>query len=110
MKLTQQQGLLQPGKRRSWAMPAAAVQRTPPSTVVLVNVPPQAVSSHSMGGVQAALLDYKENSDEESPFHETSICIMMRSSPVRTHLDPMWQTMKWLEACGESLPMKIKLK
>ena len=49
------------------------------------------------------LLDYKEDSDGESPFHETSIRIMMRSSPVRTRLDPMWQTMKWLEACRESL-------
>ena len=28
---------------------------------------------------------------------------MMRSSPVRTHLDPMWQMTKWLESCGESL-------
>ena len=35
-KLVQQQGLLQPGKRRSWAVPAAATWRTP--TVQLVNV------------------------------------------------------------------------
>ena len=99
MKLTQQQGLLQPGKRRSWAVPAAAAWRTPTIQLV-VNVPPQA---GSMGGVQAMSLDYKEDSDGESPFHETSRCIMMRSFLVRTRLDPMWQMTKWLEACRESL-------
>ena len=49
------------------------------------------------------LLDYKEDSDGKSPFHETSRCIMMRSSPVGTRLDPLWQTMMWLEACRDSL-------
>ena len=102
MKLAQQQGLLQLEKRRSWAMPAAAAQRTPTIQSV-VNVPPWTVSSHSMGGVQATSLDYKEDSNGESPFHEINRRIMMRSSLVRTCLDPMWQTMKWLEACGESL-------
>ena len=56
-----------------------------------------------MGGVQVTLLDYKEDSNRESPFHETSRHIMMRSSPVRTHLDPMWQMTTWLEPCRESL-------
>ena len=101
-KLTLQQGLLQPGKRRVQAMPVAAAWRTPTIQSV-VNVPPQAVSSHSTGGVQATSLDYKEDSDRESSSHETSRCIMIRSSPVRTHLDLMWQMMKWLEACRESL-------
>ena len=48
-------------------------------------------------------LDYKEDSNGESPFHETSRCIMMRSSPVGTHLDPLWQMTMWLEACRDSL-------
>ena len=56
-----------------------------------------------MGRVQAESLDYKEDSDRESPFHETSRCIMMRSSPVGKRLDPLWQTTMWLEACGDSL-------
>ena len=55
-----------------------------------------------MEGAKATSLDYKEDSDEESPFHETSRCIMI-SSPVGTHLDPLWQTTTWLEACGDSL-------
>ena len=49
------------------------------------------------------LLDYKEDSDGDSPFHETSRHIMMRSSPVGTCLDPLWQMVMWLEACGDSL-------
>ena len=101
VKLMQQQGLLQPGKRRPQAMPVAAVWT--PTIQSVVNVPPQAVSSHSTGGAQATSLDYKEDSDGESPFHETSRCIMMRSSPVKTRLDPLWQMTMWLEACGESL-------
>ena len=46
-KLTWQQGLLQPGKRRPQATPVAAVQT--PTIQSVVNVPPQAVSSHSTG-------------------------------------------------------------
>ena len=102
MELTQQQGLLQLGKRRSWAVPNTAAWRTP-TVQLVVNVPPQTVSSCSTGGVQAMSLDYKEDSDRGSPFHETSRCIMMKSSPVEAHLDPMWQMMMWLEACGENL-------
>ena len=48
-------------------------------------------------------LDHNEDSNGESPFHETSRCIMMRSSPVGTHLDPLWQITMWLEACRDSL-------
>ena len=99
MKLVQQ-GLLQPGKRRPQATPVAAAWTHTIQSVV--NVPPQAVSSHSMVEAQAVLLDYKEDSDEESPFHETSRHIMRRSSPVGTCLDPLWQTTMWLEACGDS--------
>ena len=54
-------------------------------------------------GVQATSLDYKEDSDGESPFHETNKRIMMRSSPVGTHLDHLWQMTMWLEACRDSL-------
>ena len=101
MKLMQQQWLLQPGKRRPWAAPVAAAWI--PTIQLVVNVPPQAVSSCSMGDTQATSLAYKEDSNGESPFHETSRCIMMRSSPVRTRLDPLWQMMAWLKACRESL-------
>ena len=99
-KLTRQQGLLQPGKRRPRATPVAAVQT--PTIQSVVNVLPQVVSSHSTGGAQATLLDYKEDSNRENPFHETSRCIMMRRSPGGTHLD-LWQMIMWLEACRESL-------
>ena len=47
MKLTQQQGLLQPGKRRPWATPVAVAQT--PTIQLVVNVQPQAVSSCSTG-------------------------------------------------------------
>ena len=47
MKLVWQQGLLQPRKRRHQAAPVAAVWN--PTIQLVVNVPPQAVSSHSTG-------------------------------------------------------------
>ena len=100
MKLEQQQGLLQHGKRRPRATPVAAVWT--PTIQSVVNVPPQALFPLH-GGAQAVLLDYKEDSNGESPFHETSRHIMMRSSPVGTHLDPLWQATMWLEACRELL-------
>ena len=56
---------------------------------------------HLRQSLPTVQLDYKEDSDGESPFHETSRCIMMRSSPVGTRLDPL--TMTWLEACRDSL-------
>ena len=48
-------------------------------------------------------LDYKADSDEENPFHETSRHHMMRVSPVKTCPNPVWQMTKWLEACVGSL-------
>ena len=48
-KLGQQQGLLQPGKRRCRATPAAVAQRIPTIQSV-VNVLPQAISSHFTRG------------------------------------------------------------
>ena len=100
-KLAQQQGLMKPGKRRPQATPVAPAWT--PTIQSVVNVPLQAVSSHSTGGAKATSLDYKEDSDGESPFHETSRHIIMRSSPVGTHLDPLWQTTTWLKACRDSL-------
>ena len=47
MKLAWQQGLLQPGKRRPQATPVTTGQT--PTVQSVVNVPPQAVSSHSTG-------------------------------------------------------------
>ena len=100
-KVTQQQGLLQPVKRRPQATPVVAAWT--PTIQLVVNVPPQAVSSCPMGGTQAMSQDHKEDSNGESPFHETSRQIMMRSSPVGTCLDPLWQMTMWLEACRDSL-------
>ena len=69
----------------------------------VVNVLPQAASSHSTGGVQATSLDFDTDMDEEEAFHKSNRCIMMQCSPVKMRLDPMWQTTKWLQACEESL-------
>ena len=69
----------------------------------VVNVPPQAASSHSTGGVQAMSLNFDVDMDEEEAFHESDRCIMMQCSPVKRHLDTMWHTTKWLQACEESL-------
>ena len=48
-------------------------------------------------------LDYKEDSNGESPFHKTSKQVMMMSSSVGKCLEPLWQMMMWLEAYGDSL-------
>ena len=69
----------------------------------VVNVPPQAAYSRSMGGAQATSLDFDADTDEEEVFHESNRCIMMQCSPAKRHLDLMWQTTKWLQACEESL-------
>ena len=71
MELAQQQGLPWYRERRAHATLAAPTWKSP--TVQLkVTVPPLAMSSRSMGGAQAAVLDYAADSDGESPFPETS--------------------------------------
>ena len=102
MKLMQQQGLLWPKQRRSWAVSATEACRTP-TVQSVVNVLPQAASSHSTGGAQAASLDFDEDTDDENSFHESSRHIMMQCSPIKKCLDPMWQTTKWLEASEGNL-------
>ena len=83
-------------------MPSAEAWRTP-TVQLVVNVPPQATSSLSTGGVQATSLDLDEDTDDENSFHESSRCIMMQCSPIKKCLDPMCQTTKWLEASGGNL-------
>ena len=102
MKLVQQQGLLQPKQGRSQEVPATEAQRTPTVQLVM-NVPSQAASSHSMGGAQAMSLDFDEDPDDENSFHESSRHIMMQCCPIKKCLDPMWQTTKWLEASEGNL-------
>ena len=67
----------------------------------VVNVPPQAASSHSVGGVPATPLDHNE--EEEESFYQFHHHRMMRCSPISWHIDPMWQTTKWLQTCEEGL-------
>ena len=55
------------------------------------------MSSRSMGGAQAAVLDYAADSNGESPFPETSQCGVMRGSQKKVWPDPMWEATKWLE-------------
>ena len=100
-RLMQQQGLPWPKRTKPCAASATEAQRAPMVQSV-VNVLPQAASSHSMGGVQAASLDFDADIDEEEAFHESNRCIMMWCS-VKRCLDLMWQTTKWLQACEESL-------
>ena len=75
-KLAQQQGLLWPKQRRSQATSATEAWRTP-TVQLVVNVLPQAASSCSMGGAQATLLDFDEDTDDENSFHESGRCIML---------------------------------
>ena len=98
-KVTQQQGLLQPVKRRPQATPVAAAWILTIQSVV--NVPPQAVSSCSTGGTQAMSQDHKEDSNGESPFHETSRQIMIRSSPVQTAFSQIMQDAFCRFSCSE---------
>ena len=75
-RLTQQQGLLWPKRIKPHATSATEAWRAP-TVKSVVNVPPQAASSHSMGGVQAMSLNFKADMDEEEAFHESNRCIMM---------------------------------
>ena len=54
------------------------------------------------------LLDFDEDTDDKNSFHESSRCIMMQCSPMKKSMDPMWQTTKWLEACGGNLGKDTK--
>ena len=68
-----------------------------------VTIPPQAMSSRSTGGAQAVALDYAADSNGKSPFPKTSQHCLMRGSPKKAWLDPMWEATKWLEARTETL-------
>ena len=103
-KLAQQQGLPWPKQGRSWVAPATEAWRTP-TVQLVVNVPPQAASSHSMGGAQAASLDFDEDPDDENSFHESSRCIMMQCSPIKTPCGRQlsgWRPVKGISVRGTS--------
>ena len=102
MRFTKEQGLQQPDRRRKpGAVLAIEVPKTPAIRSV-VNVLPQAASTHSMDGVPTALLDHKEEKEEEA-FHKFHQCRMMWCSPTSQCVDLMWQTTKWLRVCEERL-------
>ena len=101
-ELGQQQGL--PQYKERWACTASTVPAwKSPTMQLMVTVLPWTISSHSTGGAQAAALDHAADSDEESPFPKASWCHVMRGSPKKVQLDPMWEMTKWLEACVETL-------
>ena len=56
-----------------------------------------------MGGAQAMMLDYTADFDGKSPFPNTSWQYVMRGSPKKAQPDPMWEVIKWLEVCIETL-------
>ena len=95
MELAQQQGLLQYRQRR--ACTASVPAWKSPTVQLKVTVPPWAMSSHSMGGAQAAALDYTADSNGESPFPETSRHHVMMGSPKKVQPNPIWEVTKWLE-------------
>ena len=101
-RLVQQQGLLWPKRTKPHATSATEAWRAPMVQSV-VNVPPQVAFSHSTGGAQATALDFDMDTDKKEAFHESNRHIMIQCSPVKRHLDQMWQTTKWLQACEESL-------
>ena len=89
-------------ERRAHTAVAAFAQKSP-IVQLKVTVLPWAVSSHSMGRSQAVVLDHAADSEEESPFPETSQHHVMKGSPKKVWPDPMWEVIKWLEACIEIL-------
>ena len=75
-----------------------------PTVRFTVSILPWVASFHSMGRVLATSLDFDMEEEEEVAFHELNRCrMMMLCSPVKKHLDPMWQMVKWLQACEEGL-------
>ena len=101
MRLTQQQGLQQPDKRRKPQATLATEVLKTPAIKSVVNVLPQAASSHSVDVVPMALLDHNEEEEEEESFHKFHHCRMMWCSPISQHIDPMCQTTIWLLTCEE---------
>ena len=82
-------------------MLATEVLKTPTIKSV-VNVLPQAASSHSTDWALAASLDLNEEEEEES-FHKFHHHRMMWCSPISWRVDSMWQITKWLQTCEEGL-------
>ena len=103
MKLMKQQGLQQPDKRRKPQVMLATEALKTPTIKSVVNVQPQATSSHSMDGVPTASLDHNKEEKEEESFHKLHQCRMMWCSPISQCIDLMWQTTKWLQTCEEGL-------
>ena len=100
-RFIKEQGLQQLDRRRKPQATLATEAPKTPTIRSVVNVLPQAASVHSADGVSTALLDHKE--DEEEAFHKFHQCRMMQCFPTSKHMDPMWQTTKWLWVCKEGL-------
>ena len=79
---------------------------------------PRATSSHSAEGAPAMSFDNCEEEDEDESFHQfhshrkqqSSMQItiplhqVMSTTPSKSNqIDPMWQTMRWLQNCETSL-------
>ena len=102
IELAKQEGLPQYRERRAHTTLVVPARKSP--TVQLkVTVPPRAMFSCSMGGAQPVALDYAADSNGESPFPKTSRCHVMRGSPKKAQPNPMWELIKWLEVCVETL-------
>ena len=99
-------------------MQSSPASRTPAMRSI-VNMPPRATSAHSAEGAPATSLDdYVEDHKEDKSFHQfhcrrvqqSSMQIstpphqVMCTSPTKSNpIDPMWQTMRWLQNCETSL-------
>ena len=94
--------LTQYKERRAHATLVAPAWKSP-TMQSKVTIPPHAMSSCSMGGTQAAVLDYATDFDGKSPFPETSQHHVMRGSPKKVQPDPMWEMTKLLEVHMETL-------
>ena len=99
---------------------SSPVPRTP-AVISVVNVPLRTALSLSTEGMLASSLDdCKEDDGEEEAFHQfhqwrvqqshmqeeatTPLCQVMCASPSKScHIDPMWQTTKWLLNCEINL-------
>ena len=102
MRLTKEQGLQWPDRRRKPLVALATEVLKTPAIRSVVNIPPQAASAHSSDGVPTASLDHEEEEEEEA-FHKFHQHRIMWCSPTSQHMDLMWQTTKWLRVCEEGL-------
>ena len=84
-RLTKEQGLQQPDRRRKPQATLATEALKTPTSRSVVNVPLQAASSRSVDGVPTTSLDH--NKKEEESFHKFHQCRMMWCSPTSQCMD-----------------------